>query len=462
MSIKIHHGPPGSYKTSGAVMDDFLPAARAGRVCITNVRGLSDENKIREKLGCPLSFELIYLPTTDCDEAVDNRFKLATFWHWAPDGAFLLIDEVNTIWPVDLPVSQLAQFNFSNSYAAGGTSKRPERIQQAFEMHRHFNWDLVLTTPNIDKVHKVIRLCSEGAFKHKNLALVGLRGRYMEAMHMAEDSGRSSSDILSLRSRKIDSVIWGLYESTTTGTVTDTSAGFNLFTDPRVIGLLGLLTVIGFFLFSFGHFGLLSDKKIPTVASSMSKPATAPVSSLSPLPSSASVSSASPQSLPASSATPLLARSVSPDVSPSRDASLVSPGERDSFPRINSASSHPFEDFSFYFVGSFKRGAKRDLFFRLASDARGTFFVKSSDLERIEYRFTYLTDCMTIVYYRAVRFFALCDPSPSGSHVASVDASVSSSPGSAVKSAIPAFSVGPSSGSSAAVADVRHSRPLAD
>ncbi|MGZ3999618.1 MAG: zonular occludens toxin domain-containing protein [Mucilaginibacter sp.] len=65
MSIKIHHGPPGSYKTSGAVMDDFVPAALAGRVVVTNVRGLNDSALVRKVLTKPSSFfrrDLKYWP----------------------------------------------------------------------------------------------------------------------------------------------------------------------------------------------------------------------------------------------------------------------------------------------------------------------------------------------------------------------------------------------------------------
>nr|MVD29436.1 zonular occludens toxin [Vibrio cholerae] len=40
MSIFIHHGAPGSYKTSGALWLRLLPAIKSGRHIITNVRGL--------------------------------------------------------------------------------------------------------------------------------------------------------------------------------------------------------------------------------------------------------------------------------------------------------------------------------------------------------------------------------------------------------------------------------------
>lgn len=39
VSIKIHHGPNGSNKTSGARQDDAVPALKDGRVIITNIRG---------------------------------------------------------------------------------------------------------------------------------------------------------------------------------------------------------------------------------------------------------------------------------------------------------------------------------------------------------------------------------------------------------------------------------------
>ena len=72
MSIKIHHGPPGSYKTSGAIADDFIPAVLAGRHIITNVRGLSNEDLVRtvlEKQGktVPDSFKLTYLDTSETE-----------------------------------------------------------------------------------------------------------------------------------------------------------------------------------------------------------------------------------------------------------------------------------------------------------------------------------------------------------------------------------------------------------
>ena len=53
MSIKIHHGPNGSYKTSGAIQDDAVPALKDGRVIITNVRGFTLERAYQVFRTCP-------------------------------------------------------------------------------------------------------------------------------------------------------------------------------------------------------------------------------------------------------------------------------------------------------------------------------------------------------------------------------------------------------------------------
>ncbi len=84
MSIKIHHGAPGSYKSSGAIHTDVIPAIKAGRYIITNVRGFSVE-RCREVLGkdVPEGFEVLYVET----ESQDGRDHLARFYHWAPKGA---------------------------------------------------------------------------------------------------------------------------------------------------------------------------------------------------------------------------------------------------------------------------------------------------------------------------------------------------------------------------------------
>ncbi|MFQ1661747.1 zonular occludens toxin domain-containing protein, partial [Aeromonas veronii] len=171
MSIKIHHGAPGSYKSSGAIHTDVLPAIKAGRHIITNVRGFTAE-RCREVLGkaVPEGFEVTYIET----ESQDGRDRFARFYHWAPKGVFFLVDEVQRIFPPSWRQSDLDRLDYPNGPDAAKADGRPETIDVAFDMHRHHNWDFVFTTPNIKKVHAVIRAAAETAIRHTNMGLLGI------------------------------------------------------------------------------------------------------------------------------------------------------------------------------------------------------------------------------------------------------------------------------------------------
>ncbi|WP_306665996.1 zonular occludens toxin domain-containing protein, partial [Klebsiella pneumoniae] len=45
---------------------------------------------------------------------------------------------------------------------------------------------MVLTTPNISYIRDDIRMTCEMAYKHSNLAVIGIKGRYKEAQHDAQ------------------------------------------------------------------------------------------------------------------------------------------------------------------------------------------------------------------------------------------------------------------------------------
>jgi len=268
MSIKIHHGPPGSYKTSGAVMDDFIPAARAGRVVVTNVRGLDSVERVRSALGddtVPDSFELIHLPTTEHPAAAENRAHLARWWHWLPHGAFMLLDEAQMIWPKTWKESDLRELDYPGGLEAANAANRPFNWQSAFEMHRHYGWDMVLTTPNIDRLRPDVRQCAEGAYKHKNQAMIGLKGFYLEAFHLADDNGKSASDFLVLRNRRIKQEVWRLYDSTATGSFSDTIAGLSLLASPRILLLVGALAACWGWFFSTDRPAVLGGEVKPAV-----------------------------------------------------------------------------------------------------------------------------------------------------------------------------------------------------
>ncbi|ELV7509731.1 zona occludens toxin [Aeromonas veronii] len=247
MSIKIHHGAPGSYKSSGAIFTDVLPAIKAGRYIITNVRGFTAE-RCREVLGkaVPDSFEVTYIET----ESQSGRDHLARFYHWAPKGAFFLVDEVQRVFPPAWRQSDLDRLDYPSGPDAAKADGRPETIDVAFDMHRHHNWDFVFTTPNIKKVHSVIRAAAETAIRHTNMKILGFGKRYKTVLHLADNSGSSISDVLQAKPfNKVPDYVFKLYDSTTTGKVTDTIAGSSILRDPKILFFMvfiGLCIFFGF------------------------------------------------------------------------------------------------------------------------------------------------------------------------------------------------------------------------
>lgn len=246
MPIKIYWGPPGSYKTSSAVMDDVSTCAAQGRVLITNVRGLS-EAKIREHAPkVSHGFKLIHLRNDDAEELK----KLRTWWHWAPFGAFILLDEVQLVYPLKwtdnqiraLDASEGRSYDYVDQDGEQQTGHLPRELDLIFDMHRHGNWDLTFTLPSIKKVRPEIRAAAECAYKHKNMAIHGalFGGKFLQMQHLAEDNG-NASDIYVRRSRKIKPWVFRCYDSTATAKVSDTKVGLNLLASPRVLGLLAVV-----------------------------------------------------------------------------------------------------------------------------------------------------------------------------------------------------------------------------
>lgn len=240
MPIKIYWGPPGSYKTSSAVMDEVAACARGGRVLITNIRGLNAQ-RIREnvpdaKPEALAAFDVIHLRM----DKPEDLHKLRTWWHWAPFGAYFVLDEVQAIYPPDWNASKLHDLDLIEDRVLPNGEVMAKTVTLAFDMHRHGNWDFCFTTPNIKKVLPAIRGAAECAYKHKNLAMLGVKGRFAQFMHLAEDNG-NAGDMYGSRWRKIPKWVFECYDSTGTGAVSDTKAGWNIFANPRLLLLFGVL-----------------------------------------------------------------------------------------------------------------------------------------------------------------------------------------------------------------------------
>jgi len=241
MSVKIYWGAPGSYKTSSAVMDDVSVCAREGRTLITNIRGLR-EDLIREHVPgeVPLSFNVVSLRNDRPDEIE----RLRKWWHWAPVGAYVVMDEVQIVYPPEWSRAEIAELSIPDDQPRViGDNGIPHGLYEAFEQHRHGNWDMTFCTINIKRVRPEIRASCETAYKHKNLAIHGAigRGKFRQYFHSAQDNG-TPSQVFQSRERRIKSWVFKCYASTATGAVSDTRAGISIFANPRVL-LLGAVAV---------------------------------------------------------------------------------------------------------------------------------------------------------------------------------------------------------------------------
>ena len=242
MSIKIHHGPNGSYKTSGAIQDDAVPALKEGRVIITNVRGFTLERAYEVFPDLPNTAEIINLDL----ESLADLDRMRSWFQWAPRGAFLIFDETQLLFPKSWREKDLEKFDYPGGPEAAHEADRPMGWLDAWTRHRHFNWDIVLTTPNISYIRDDIRMTCEMAYKHSNLAVIGIPGRYKEAQHDAQ-LNRPPADGTIVEYKRIKKQTFALYQSTATGKTQDTKAGKSLLRSPKLVFLLALLAcTIGF------------------------------------------------------------------------------------------------------------------------------------------------------------------------------------------------------------------------
>lgn len=245
MAITIHHGANGSYKTSGVIMDFLIPAIEKGRVVVTNIRGVSLENTLDVYPDdVHPDFDVIFIDT----DRSEGREKIARFWHWAPLGALMLFDEAGVMFPKRWRDSDLKKLD----YPQGENEGRPINWTEAWEMHRHYNWDIVLSAPNISLLRTDIRATTEGACKHRNNKMIGFGGSYNEGFHSAQNNGTSPKDLYSLRRRKIKPIVFKLYQSTKTGEHSDSSAGTSLLHNGRLMfTLVVALSALGYSAYSF-------------------------------------------------------------------------------------------------------------------------------------------------------------------------------------------------------------------
>lgn len=240
MATSIHHGAPGSFKSFSLVQRFAIPALKAGRTVVCNVRGFDSLDRIIEQfpdIDFPESARLIYLETT----TRESRMMMAGWFHWVPIGALIIIDEGQEIYPdrPDFKLVSLDTFVCPDGFEVEQTVEpRPIDVFTAYDKQRHYQWDIFISTTNIAKIKSEIRQVTEWAYRHRSLAglFPWMKTSWVEHQHDAETSGKSESHRVGSPVRyKADPRIFGCYKSTATGEVTESQAGHSVLKNPAFI-----------------------------------------------------------------------------------------------------------------------------------------------------------------------------------------------------------------------------------
>lgn len=381
MSIKIHHGPNGSYKTSGAIQDDAIPALKEGRVIITNVRGFTLERAYTVFPDLPNTAEIINLDL----ESLADLERMRTWFQWAPRGAFLIFDETQLLFPKSWRDRDLERFDFPGGPEAAHAADRPMGWLDAWTRHRHFNWDIVLTTPNVSYIRDDIRMTCEMAYKHSNLAVIGIPGRYKEAQHDAQ-LNRPPAEGTIIEYKRIRKETFALYQSTATGKTHDTKAGKSLFRSPKLALLLVLLAGCIGFVWYMGPLRTIGGEAAPTTTEPAAEPHQNSATTSSP---SAVVG------LPARpAATGLLPAGLVPDRATGAPVDL---------------SAHPFADRRISIVAHAYRRSKGDIYMFALDDPEGRHLELTSwQLIGSGYRVTPKGECIAELAYEKWKATVTC------------------------------------------------------
>lgn len=370
MSIVIRHGTNGAFKTATAVDAYVIPALKEGRTIVTNVRGLTREKAFEKWPDLPESLEIINIDSA----SEKGKERIARWFHWVPLGALLVFDEASTLFPKAWRESDIRKLDYPGGEDQAAQDNRPPNWSTAWEMHRHYNWDVVLTTPNIKGIRDDIRGTTEMAFRHRNLGALSSKFRYIkELQHDAQKNGFSPSDAINLTTRRVSKDVFDLYDTTTTGLHQGSKAGKSLLTNPKILFLLVVVAGVVAMLANTGGVSLFQDDPGAGVADRPSGSG----SNLRPVP---------------------VDRRPG-DQSASRDA----PGDVPARQRRAPDRVAPFAAYEMNIVGrindTLQIEARRD------GDA---VFLTLSELYRLGYRYSPVNDCMGKLIFQGVERLILC------------------------------------------------------
>lgn len=128
-------------------MDDFVEAVFAGRVVITNVRGLNDEQRVCEVLSDAFPRRTIRTNSFGSTRTPRTGFFDPIVLDLGGLRRVPADRQTQAFWPSEMRQSDWAPFALRGGVEAARIQGRPRDCADAWTRHRHFNWDVVLTTP---------------------------------------------------------------------------------------------------------------------------------------------------------------------------------------------------------------------------------------------------------------------------------------------------------------------------
>jgi zona occludens toxin len=287
MAAHIFHGAPGSFKSATVMWFRVLEELRKGRLVVTNIEGILDKESIEIEL------DEVFPETADIwrlSSQTDEGLYLWKRWFWwMPVKAFIVMDEIQDIFPNDTTVFKPIQFDIPEQSSGIELLKDklptkfyehyiqaiydfspddidslkddtgqvvldennniiyPKTMREANMRHRKYNWDIVYCTPVIDDIHKLVRSVCEFAYAHKYLEQLEFIPYYHRRTRIHEHSPKSSGYPKKkddpTKWRKIPVQVHKLYRSTSTGKVSSNGGGVNALKNPV---LLFTVTVLFF------------------------------------------------------------------------------------------------------------------------------------------------------------------------------------------------------------------------
>lgn len=288
MANSIFHGAPGSFKSASAFWFEVLPALREGRLVVTNIEGILPKEEIEIELDevFPETAQIWRLSSqTDKGLFLWRRW----FW-WMPVGAFIVMDEIQDIFPKDATVFKPNDFdskgidslkdklpskfyeyyksvigNFTPPDDEGskddtgetilddnGNIIYPKNMREANMRHRKYNWDIIYCTPEISEIHNLVRHACQYAYKYKYNDSLEFIPYFYRRTRFHEHSPKSSGETIAkghpVKWRKIPVEVHKCYRSTSTGKIT-TRRGVNGLKSPSFICASALLFLCFGYLF---------------------------------------------------------------------------------------------------------------------------------------------------------------------------------------------------------------------